>query len=258
MAKLIHSAKPASKWTEHDLAAYNITVVHQDITTFFGMHNLPQPTIDPAALTATEPDGVANDDVYRLLHKMDHVMSVAPVEELAVSNFTMLLLRAMGYDSRGRDIRMKEVMPLTICGETRHAKSDICIVDENGVLLLIQEDKERRWLSNPEPQLVAGAIAAFAANNVTRSEMPNMLPLDFKVMAGITMRGTAPFFYKIEVTAALVNSVRNGAYPQAVTTVYAHVPSIPRRNRRWSEGIKTLDNRHIILSCYEAFKQFVN
>ena len=72
------------------------------------------------------------------------------------------------------------------------------------------------------------------------------------------MKGTAPIFYKIEITAALVTSVAGGIYPQTTTTVDAHIPGTPRPNRRWSEGVKPLDNRQDILACYEAFKQFVN
>jgi len=72
------------------------------------------------------------------------------------------------------------------------------------------------------------------------------------------MRGTTPIFYKIKVTAELVTSVSEGTNPQVATIVYAHAPDVPRPNRRWSEGMKPLDNRHIILSCYEAFKQLVN
>ncbi len=129
----------------------------------------------------------------------------------------------------------------------------MCIIDRNEILLLVQENKRHLDSSDPEPQLIAKAIAAFAANNQTRQRTFNQAPLDSKVMAGITIKGTAPIFYKIPVTAALV-----AIYPQAATTVYAHVPNIPRPNRRWNEGMKPLDNRQVILSCYEAFKQFVN
>ncbi|KAN0080323.1 hypothetical protein V8E55_009889 [Tylopilus felleus] len=189
---------------------------------------------------------------------MDLAMSPAPVEESAVDDFAVLLLRALGYNTRGRVLRTRKDIPLVICGENSHAKVDVCIIDQNEISLLVQEDKRHMDNSDPEPQLIAQAIAAFAANNQTRQQTLNQPPLDSKIMAGITMKGTAPIFYKIGVTAALVTSVGGGVYPQAVTTVYAHVPNIPRPNRRWSEGMKPLDNRQVILSCYEAFKQFVN
>ncbi|KAF8343594.1 hypothetical protein F5887DRAFT_1283444 [Amanita rubescens] len=253
MTELIRSAKFGSDWTSHELAAYNIVVEYQaDAATFFGTPNLPQPgtTLNPAVLTA--------GGAYELLHMMDLAMSPAPEEESAVDDFAVLLLRALGYTTRGRVLRTRKDIPLIICGEARHAKTDVCIIDQNEILLLVQEDKQHLDSSDPEPQLIAEAIAAFAANNQTRQRTLNQPPLDSKVMAGITMKGTAPIFYKILVTAALVASVASGVHPRAVTTVYAHVPNVPRPNRRWSEGMKPLDNRQVILSCYEAFKQFVN
>ena len=54
---------------------------------------------------------------------------------------------------------------LTICREQRHAKTDVCIVDSDDILLLVQEDKRHMDLKDPEPQLIAKAIAAFQANN---------------------------------------------------------------------------------------------
>lgn len=55
-----------------------------------------------------------------------------------------------------------------VCGEERHAKTDVCIIDDSEILLLVQEDKRHIDGSDPEPQLIAEAIAAFYNNNVTR------------------------------------------------------------------------------------------
>lgn len=259
MAELIRSAKSASNWTKNELAAYNITVKYQNAATFFGTHDLPQPaTLNPAVLTTTDPDDAADEGVYELLRTMDLAMSPATAEESAVDDFAVLLLRALRYNTWGRVLRTRKDIPFVICGENRHAKTDVCIIDQNEILLLVQQDKRLMDNSNPEPQLIAEAIAAFAANNQTRQQTLNQSPLDSKIIAGITMKGTAPIFYKIKVTAALVASVEGGVYPKAATTVYAHVPNIPRPNRRWIEGMRLLDNRRVILSCYEAFKQFVN
>ena len=62
---------------------------------------------------------------------------------------------------------------------------------------------------------------------------------------GIVMKGTSPIFYKVDVTTALVQAVATGTYPNTATTVHAYPPDIPRPNRRWSEGMKLLDNRQI-------------
>jgi len=263
MAKLIRSAKSGNDWTRNELAAYNIAVEYQNAATFFGMHNLPQPaTINPAVLTVTDPDDAADGDVAALLDMMDLATSPAPNEESAVDDFAVLLLRALGYNTpRGRVLRTRKDIPLVICGENRNAITDVCVIDvgqNEEILLLVQEDKRHMDNSDPEPQLIAEAIAAFAANNQTRQQTFSQPLLDSKIMAGITMKGTTPIFYKIKVTAELVTNVGGGVYPQAATTVYAHVPDVPRPNRRWAEGMKPLDNRRVILSCYEAFKQFVN
>ena len=37
MAKLLHSAKSGSEWTDHDLRSYNISVTQVDALEFFGL-----------------------------------------------------------------------------------------------------------------------------------------------------------------------------------------------------------------------------
>ena len=75
-------------------------------------------------------------------------------------------------------------------------------------------------------------------------------PRTRKVMPGIVMTGT--MLYQIPVTADLVYKVRHGLFhAQPVEVLVFHVPV---QNRG---GMKQLDNRHIILSCFEAFKAIV-
>ena len=71
------------------------------------------------------------------------------------------------------------------------------------------------------------------------------------------MTGTSPSFFKIPVTQDLSRSVERGQFPPTPTVVTGHVPDLPRPNRRFSEGMKPLDNRRSILQCYEAFKRFI-
>ena len=55
MAKLIRTSKSGNKWTPDDLLAYNIRVVHQDATTFFGVPVLPLPkNVDEEVLTTED------------------------------------------------------------------------------------------------------------------------------------------------------------------------------------------------------------
>jgi hypothetical protein len=67
-----------------------------------------------------------------------------------------------------------------------------------------------------------------------------------KIMPGIVMAGTAPTFYeKIIVHMSLLA-------PTLLTPFC--LPPVPRPGRlHSSEGMQPLDNRHPIVSCYEAF-----
>lgn len=77
-------------------------------------------------------------------------------------------------------------------------------------------------------------------------------------MPGIVMVGTFPIFFKIPVTQALLTHIGNGTYPPEETHVTYCYPPVPRHPLKGRyEGMKPLDNRHVILRCYEAFKLIV-
>ncbi|KAF8548858.1 hypothetical protein OG21DRAFT_1489016 [Imleria badia] len=77
---------------------------------------------------------------------------------------------------------------------------DIGIRDkDNRYLLLIKKAIGRK---NPEPRLIAEAIAAYQNNNVIRETKLHLPILDEITFPGITYVGTAPTFYKIKVTTA--------------------------------------------------------
>ena len=259
MAKTIRSPKSGSDWTINDLTAYNITVVRQNATTFFGQAALPPPPRHPDLLNRLTADEMEDEESYQVVRYMDLAMDPVPGEESAVDDFAMQLLRMMGYagGALGRDLRSRKDIPLFICGEWRYAKADVCVMGRNGYLLLVQEDKRHLEIMDPEPQLVAGAIAAVQSNNRTR-DLLGLDPLDVKVMAGITMTGTSPTFFKIPVTFELIEAVQRGEYPASPTVVAMHRPDVPRSACRLNEGMRPLDNRRCILACFEAFKQFVN
>ncbi|KIM92408.1 hypothetical protein PILCRDRAFT_810464 [Piloderma croceum F 1598] len=245
MANLIRSSKSGHDWTINDLMAYNISIVQQNTATFFGQATLPLPAQHPDLLNRLMADEMVDDDSYQVVRYMDLAMDPVPGEESAVGDFAMQLLRMMGYASRTlrRDLRSRKDISLFICREWWHAKTDVCVMDRSSYLLLVQEDKRHLETVDPEPQLIAEAIAA---------------PLDIKIMAGITMTGTAPTFFKIPVTLELIKAVQRGEYPATPTVVAMHRPNVPRPVRRLSEGMHPLDNRCCILSCFEAFRQFVN
>jgi len=71
------------------------------------------------------------------------------------------------------------------------------------------------------------------------------------------MIGTAPIFYRIPVTTALLQALATASYPQEETTVLKFIPPVPNQNRYRIDGMRSLDNRHIILQCFEAFKAVI-
>lgn len=259
MANLIRSPKSGGDWTINDLTAYNITVVQQNTLTFFGQAALPLPAQHPDLLDRLTADEMVDDDSYQVVRYMDLAMNPVPGEESAVNDFTMQLLRLMGYASRPleRDLRSRKDIPLFICGGWWHAKTDVCVMDRNGYLLVVQENKQHLETADPEPQLIAEAIAAVQSNNRTRN-LVGLDPLDIKVMAGITMTGTSPTFFKIPVTLELIEAVQRGQYPAVPTVVAMHRPDVSRPLHRLSEGMRPLDNRRSILACFEAFRQFMS
>lgn len=259
MANLIRNAKSGRDWTINDLTAYNITILRQNTATFFGQAALPPPPHHPDLLNRLTADEMADEESYQVVRYMDLAMDPVPGEESAVDDFAMQLLRVMGYAGRalGRDLRSRKYIPLFICGEWRNAKTDVCVMDTNGYLLLVQADKRHLEIVDPAPQLIAEAIAAVQSNNRTR-DLLGVDPLDVKVMAGITMTGTSPTFFKIPITLELIEAVQRGEYPATPTVVAMHRPEVSRPARRLSEGMRPLDNRRCILACFEAFKQFVN
>jgi hypothetical protein len=233
--------------------------VAQDAATFFGQELLPLPSHHPDLLTNLTADEMLDDESYQVVRYMDLAMNLVPGEESAVDDFAIQLLRTMGYEGRamGRDLRSRKDIPLLICGEWRHANTDVCIISRDEILLLIQEDKRHLELGDPRPPLIAEAIAAVQYNN-SAQDILGLSPLGLKVMAGITMIGTYQTFFKIPVTPELIQAVQKGQYPATPTVVTMHRPDIPRPAHRLGEGMRPLDNRRNILACFEAFKQFVN
>lgn len=192
---------------------------------------------------------------YKLLRYMDLAMDPVRTgfaEESAVDDFAVHLLTLLDYAPRPNIASTRTDIPFKICGEIRHAKTDICIVESNNILLLIQEDKRHKEKKDPSPQLIAEAVATFQANDHMQKFRSRAC-----IIPGIVLKGTFPTFYKIPVTSHLADSVAHGHYPTEPTVVHAHIPDIPRPASCLSEGMRPLDNRRIILSCYEAFKKFV-
>jgi hypothetical protein len=254
----------SSYWTIDDLKKnYNITVSRQDAATFFGQAVLPVPPHHPELLDKLTADEMTNDESYQVVRHMDLAMDPTITEKSAVDDFAMCLLRAMGYSGResGRDLRTGKHLSLFFRSVLNHLEADVCVLDKDEFILLVQANKRHKDSRTiaPEPLLIFRAIAAVLYNNHRRRHL-GLDPVDVNVMAGISMTGTSPVFFKVPVTLGLIEAVRTRRYPVTVTPtdVAVHYPELPRPSRRLTEGMRPLDNRRSILACYEGFKQFVN
>jgi hypothetical protein len=137
---------------------------------FFTSQELPQPSVDEELLTVTDAGLMQQDRLAGLITLLDMAMT-PEIGETAVVDFAVVLFKVLGYSRRERVARTRVDIPFFICGEVRHAKTDVCLVDRNDIFLfVVQEDKR---LENVEPinagaQLVAEAVAAFNENNRQR------------------------------------------------------------------------------------------
>jgi hypothetical protein len=80
---------------------------------------------------------MTSDSNYKFVRSMDLAMDPVPAEESAVDNFAVCLLTLLGYVPRTRMTRTRADIPLTICGEQCHAKTDVCVVDEEDILAIL-------------------------------------------------------------------------------------------------------------------------
>ncbi|KAI6019048.1 hypothetical protein PISMIDRAFT_110908 [Pisolithus microcarpus 441] len=258
MATIIRNAKSSNDWTINELDAYNISIVSEDCVTFFGTDILPLPNHHHDLINNLTADEMENEDSYRVVHYMDLATNRVPDEESAVDDFVMQLLHMMGYATRAasRDLHSHKAIPFLICGEWKNAKADVCVMDGYEILLVVQEDKCHMQLGDPNAQLITTAIAAVQNNNQMQSILGSDV-LDFKEMAGIIMIGTHLTFFKIPVTKELIQAMQRGQFPSTPTIISMHLPTLPRPAKHVREGMQPLDNRHVIITCFEAFKQFV-
>ena len=108
---------------------------------------------------------------------------------------------------------------------------------------------------DPEPQLVAQAIAAFHRNNRLFSQICQP-QLDSQTFPAIIMSCTTPTFYLITVTKELSEVVAAGMYPQETTIVRKFLPPLELTDCT-GEAMLSLQNRKVIFGYLEAFKRSV-
>jgi hypothetical protein len=170
MASLNRISKSGSDWNLYDLNAYNIQIQHDDRATFFGNSKLPLPIIDEELLTTLKAEDMLSDHNAELIHLLDLAMSPASARQSAVNDFTVGLLRQLGYVKHNRIACTQMNIPSVVAREWRDTINDICLLDDPPywhILLLIQEVKHFQPDDqyDPSASLIAKAIGAFDYNN---------------------------------------------------------------------------------------------
>ncbi|KAG2110316.1 uncharacterized protein F5147DRAFT_797075 [Suillus discolor] len=257
MANLIRSAKSSNDWTFYDLLAYNITVVPLAPEQFFPQN--PGPLLeglDPSLLNSSLDDKNFSDPnisdaVFRYLGYLG--LATNPTQESFMDTFALETLHILGFSKR-LWLGTHHSIPLSICGDVcQVAQTDVCLRDlQSTVLLVLRVDKSAFNACQPEPEVIAGAIAAYQNNNQRRL-LRALSPLDAMTIPCITMVGTRPTFYLVPVTKALSTAVETGQYPEVQTTVMMCGTSLGH-NSSLSEGMETPEYRRIAFEHFLAFK----
>lgn len=166
------TAKSGGEWTFSDLVAYNINVQDLDAQTFFGVAHLPPVPIQGDFVSVEKWRDMGNQTDRSLGFQMALAMGPGDAEP-SIDLFAIKLLERIGYTNLFRQLVLRKDQPLHICGETKHAKTDVALVAydpdfaEGLTILLVQEDK-RANEPDPVAQLIAEAIAAADMNNWVR------------------------------------------------------------------------------------------
>lgn len=254
MAQLIRSAKSGSDWTAAELLAYNITITPTSPDVFF--QPVPDPTLDhldPDILSSPNGNNPnLSHGAARYLGYLD--LATNATQESSIDDFAAATLLLLGFDDQQPStVATRFIIPLTICGESRVAQTDVCLIYRpSTVLLVLVEDKTLINKTSAEAQMVAEAIAAFQYNNAKR-ESRNQRALEAMTIPCITMVGTTPTFYLVPVTKELSDAVMTGQYPLTQTQVLKCV-TVAGHERRVSDGMADIEFRKIALKRFLAFK----
>ena len=252
MANLIRS-KSGSDWTTNDLLAY-IRVSLQSPDGFYGQPlstAVSLSSLDSHLLSGTLGTQGLSDETYRLLQYLDLASRANPGQDSAIDDFAREILCVLGYEQRGLLLRSRYAIPLLISGDpNRSALTDVCLLQGSyTILLVVQEDKTTVSARDPEPQVIAEAIATFQCNNRSRTRLGE-LELESMTIPCIAMIGTRPIFYLVPVTRELSEAVATAQYPRSPTIVKRCVVN----SRRLSEDMETPDFRQLALRQYAAFR----
>ncbi|KXN69568.1 hypothetical protein CONCODRAFT_71370 [Conidiobolus coronatus NRRL 28638] len=244
-------AKSGSKWTANELDYFNIVVSNVDrFRNFFG--------IEPAELPETVRTFV-NIDLKRCVRQLYAATRLNINAESSVNDFAVKVLELCEHDDGGRTVGTRPEIDLLMTGKIKYAKPDAYVhTDNDGIVLLVQEDKNWRTRSTKirdvEAQVIAEAIAAYQynRNKDMLAHRPEVLEQQFPC---IVMFGAYPMFYLITVTNMLSQAVASGSKPSVPTEVKKF--SIPPIEGIIGDTLYDREKRLRIMQAYIAFKRFL-
>ncbi|KAM6502553.1 hypothetical protein JOM56_002530 [Amanita muscaria] len=256
MAHLTRSPKSANDWTRNDLRAYNIVVSSQSPDEFYGQ---PLPTVaalsnlDPYLLSATLDTQGLSIETYRLLQYIDHASRANTGQESTINDFMKEILRLLGYEEkRNLLLRSHHAIPLLISGDPDQlAQTGTCLSQGSSTILLVVQEETTFSFHDPEPKVIAAAIATFQYNNCTRAQL-GQPELNLMTIPCIVITGTRPTFYLVPVTQELSTAVATSQYPISPTIVKQCV--VVSNSHRRSEGMEIPEFRRLSLRHYIAFR----
>ena len=126
-------------------------------------------------MVAETRQDAADKRTKQLLHYLDLAMDSKLGQETTVINLAAESLKGLAYFDENGIVFPR--IPFLTCGENSVSQTDVWVRDDNEVLLLLQEDKRLTSMTDPEPQVIAEALATFALNNRKRIRSPLVTPL---------------------------------------------------------------------------------
>ncbi|PBK77694.1 hypothetical protein ARMSODRAFT_946550 [Armillaria solidipes] len=136
-------------------------------------------------------------------------------EESAVVDFTVEMLRVLGYEKEDTLVRTRNNLRLLTCGEFVYAKTDVCLLDLESRGQITYQSHGSRF------QLIAKAIAAFQKNNKRRARL-FLDPLPAQTILVSPWLAPSRSSYKIAVTSELDHCIRHGQCPLFFVTHPVH------------------------------------
>ena len=222
---------------------YNDDVIRQLSTTDIG--------------SATKLGKVAADESVdeRISEIADLVRSIIFIhmsQESVVDDLGKRLLRLVGI-GRIDGVSILGPRELSYTRNNRreiHAKPEVVVEIMGGtIIVVVQEDKSTKSneIQDVEAQLVAQMVVAYI-NNLSFIDSKN------QTMYGVTLLGTQPTFYKMQLTADIAFSIIEGkSSSTTLTTLYRYALDI----RKPTFIMDGPENVLHMMSCYQALRNIV-